>query len=115
MFNLVKRPDIEITDFLNELPSIKSELQKYKKEIIEQAGIEIKYQDYILKEEQMAKKMSALENLNINHINYDDLISLSAEGKEKLKKVKPQTIGQASRISGVSPSDISILMVYLGR
>ncbi|MBX9850757.1 MAG: tRNA uridine-5-carboxymethylaminomethyl(34) synthesis enzyme MnmG [Cytophagaceae bacterium] len=114
MYNLIKRPDIEIQDFLlNE--EIKKSFSSFEEELISFATIEVKYEDYIQKEEQIAQKMSALENLVIPNINYDQLISLSAEGREKLKKIKPQTIGQASRISGVSPADISILMVYLGR
>lgn len=115
LYNLIKRPDIEIIDFLEGNEDIRKEFEGYGKTILEQGAIEIKYEDYIQKEEQLAQKMSALENLVIPNINYDQLVALSAEGREKLKKIKPQTIGQASRISGVSPADISILMVYLGR
>lgn len=114
LYNLIKRPILEVHDFL-ERPEIKERLKTYDKEIIDLATIEIKYEDYIEKEEQIAQKMAALEDLVIPNINYDQLVALSAEGREKLKKIKPLTIGQASRISGVSPADISILMVYLGR
>jgi tRNA uridine 5-carboxymethylaminomethyl modification enzyme len=112
--NLIRRPNIEIGDF-QEIASIKQLYETYSAEIIEQASIEVKYADYIEKEEQIVQKMSALENHVIPNINYDQLMALSSEGREKLKKIKPNTIGQASRISGVSPSDISILMIYLGR
>jgi tRNA uridine 5-carboxymethylaminomethyl modification enzyme len=111
---LIKRPNIEILDF-QEVESIESLFASYPAEIIEQASIEVKYADYIEKEEQIVQKMSALENHVIPNIDYNNLMALSSEGREKLKKIQPQTIGQASRISGVSPSDISILMVYLGR
>jgi tRNA uridine 5-carboxymethylaminomethyl modification enzyme len=112
--SLIKRPNIEIADFkgLNEISKLH---ELYSEEIMEQASIEVKYADYIEKEEQIVQKMSSLENHIIPNINYDQLMALSSEGREKLKKIQPHTIGQASRISGVSPSDISILMVYLGR
>ena len=115
LYNLIKRPTVEIQDFLDNRPELKDRLKEFDKEIIDLATIEIKYEDYIEKEEQIAQKMTTLENLIIPNINYDQLMALSNEGREKLKKVRPLTIGQASRISGVSPSDISILMVYLGR
>jgi tRNA uridine 5-carboxymethylaminomethyl modification enzyme len=105
---------VEIEDFLVH-EEVKGLLKNFSSELLEQASIQIKYTDYIEKEEQIVQKMSALEDLIIPNINYDQIISLSSEGKEKLKKIKPLTLGQASRISGVSPSDISILMVYIGR
>jgi tRNA uridine 5-carboxymethylaminomethyl modification enzyme len=111
---LIKRPNIEISDF-QDIEEISKLYKTYSEEIIEQSSIEVKYADYIEKEEQIVQKMSALENHVIPNIDYNHLMALSTEGREKLKKIKPHTIGQASRISGVSPSDISILMVYLGR
>ncbi|HXA02125.1 MAG TPA: tRNA uridine-5-carboxymethylaminomethyl(34) synthesis enzyme MnmG [Cytophagaceae bacterium] len=112
--SMIKRPDMEIADFVAN-DSMKGLLKNFSTEIIEQASIQIKYADYIDKEEQLVQKMSALENLTIPNINYEQIMALSSEGKEKLKKIKPVTLGQASRISGVSPADISILMVYIGR
>jgi tRNA uridine 5-carboxymethylaminomethyl modification enzyme len=112
--NIIRRPDIEISDFLSN-DSMKGLLKNFSEEVIEQASIQIKYSDYIDKEEQLVQKMSALENHIIPNINYEQILALSSEGREKLKKIKPVTLGQASRISGVSPSDISILMVYIGR
>jgi tRNA uridine 5-carboxymethylaminomethyl modification enzyme len=114
IYNMIKRPDVEIQDFLIN-DEVNALLKNFSSELLEQASIQIKYTDYIEKEEQIVQKMSALEDLVIPNINYDQIIALSSEGKEKLKKIKPLTLGQASRISGVSPSDISILMVYIGR
>jgi tRNA uridine 5-carboxymethylaminomethyl modification enzyme len=114
IYSMIKRPDMEIEDFIKN-DEVRSLLKNYSTEILEQASIQIKYTDYIEKEEQIVQKMSALEDLVIPNINYDQIMALSSEGKEKLKKIKPLTLGQASRISGVSPSDISILMVYIGR
>jgi len=113
LYSLIKRPNIELKDF--ERLGLNLNLAIANKEIMEQVTIEVKYQDYIEKEEQVAKRMTLLENLSINRLNFDSISALSAEGREKLKKINPLTIGQASRISGVSPSDISILMVYLGK
>jgi tRNA uridine 5-carboxymethylaminomethyl modification enzyme len=116
LHNLIKRPGVDIADFLHINEEIKQLAEKYGSEIMEQASIDIKYKDYIEKEEQMAKKMLNLENMTIGEtINYDNVHAISNEAKEKFKKIQPKTIGQASRISGVSPSDISILMVYLGK
>ena len=84
--------------------------------VLEQVSILIKYEDYINKEHQLVEKMSHMDELKIyKYLNYDKIAALSNEAKEKLSKIKPQTIGQASRISGVSPADVSVLMVYLGR
>ena len=91
-------------------------LNQYDDEVIEQAVIHIKYESYIEKELLMAEKMSRLEDLNINpNFDYEKLLSISIEARQKLKKIKPQTLGQASRISGVSPADISVIMIHLGR
>ena len=83
---------------------------------MEQAEIEIKYHVYLEKEEELIKKMNTLENQAIpDNFNYDKIMSLSNESRQKFNKIKPQTLGQASRISGVNPSDVQILMVYMGR
>ncbi len=113
---LLKRPQITIDSLLTMGPEIKGSLAKYSVGILEQAEIQIKYQTYIEKEEMLVNKISGLENYLIpKSIQYKDINTLSSEAVEKLNKVRPVTIGQASRISGVSPTDISILMVYLGK
>jgi tRNA uridine 5-carboxymethylaminomethyl modification enzyme len=116
LYTLLKRPEISI----HQLPALDGELRtylgQYEDEILEQAEIAVKYESYIEKEEKTAERMRELENFHISQsFDYDRLIAMSKEGRDKLKKMRPATIGQASRISGVSPSDISILMVYLGR
>ena len=84
--------------------------------IFEQAEIEIKYSGYIDKEKRNAEKLKRLENIKIpRNFNYDNLASLSFEAKEKFNKLKPETLAQAARISGVNPSDISVLLVSMGR
>ena len=85
-------------------------------EILDQAEIQMKYDGYIEREQDQAEKMNRLENVKIpTDIDFKKLNSLSSEAKEKLSEIKPVTIGQASRVSGVSPSDVSVLLVYLGR
>jgi tRNA uridine 5-carboxymethylaminomethyl modification enzyme len=116
LYNLLKRPNMEINLFSEKLPEIKTLVEPYTQEEIEQAIIEVKYRDYIDKEEQMAQKMTQLENMVLNpDFDYKKIQALSIEAREKLSKLKPTTLGQASRISGVNPSDISILMIYMGR
>jgi tRNA uridine 5-carboxymethylaminomethyl modification enzyme len=91
-------------------------LNNYDKETIEQAEIKIKYESYFEKELEIVDKMRKMEDKEINpEFNYQNLVSLSKEAREKLMKIKPRTLGQASRISGVSPSDISVLMVHIAR
>ncbi|MGK7391919.1 MAG: tRNA uridine-5-carboxymethylaminomethyl(34) synthesis enzyme MnmG [Candidatus Cyclobacteriaceae bacterium M2_1C_046] len=112
---LLKRPQLSIDKILD-LNADLAELAKYPQEILEQAEIQIKYASYIDKEFELVKKMESLENYAIKgDFDYDRVKALSAEGREKLKKIQPATLGQASRISGVSPADISILMVYFGK
>ena len=107
---LTKRPNVSLNNLLGMV-----ELKKdYKKEVVDQVEINLKYESYIKKETEIVEKIERLESSRIPaSFNYSDVASLSAEGKEKLNKIKPKSIGQASRISGVSPSDVSILMVYL--
>lgn len=115
-YSILKRPEIELNDLKNLSDEIKTYLSIYDNEVLEQAVIHVKYESYIEKELLMAEKMARFENLNIvANIDYDKLTSISIEARQKLKKMKPQTLGQASRISGVSPADISVLMVHLGR
>jgi tRNA uridine 5-carboxymethylaminomethyl modification enzyme len=113
---LLKRPQLglkEIMDLDNEL---KSSFSKYPKEVLEQAEIQIKYASYIIKEQQMVDKLNSMEDFRIPpSFDYLAVPPLSAEGKQKLHKIRPETLGQASRISGVSPADLSILTVYLSR
>jgi len=114
--NIIKRPEINLSSIRSE-NIYKSKITKqYHDEVLEQVEIQVKYDSYLEKEHAMAEKINALESLRIPaQFDYDRLVALSAESKEKLKKQRPETIGQASRISGVKPADISILMVYLGR
>lgn len=113
---LLKRPQIGLTDIKEFDIEFKDYLSNYKKDVIEQAEIVIKYESYIEKESLMVEKLSNMENYKIPMtFDYLSITALSAEGKQKLYKVKPETLGQASRISGVSPADLSILTVYLGR
>nr|WP_206513857.1 tRNA uridine-5-carboxymethylaminomethyl(34) synthesis enzyme MnmG [Pseudoflavitalea rhizosphaerae] len=112
---LLLRPNIGLKEMIEELPSL-APLKGFSSEIIEQAEIQIKYDVYIEKEKEIVKKMSSLEDLMIpDNFDYDRVAALSNEALQKFKKIKPRTLGQASRISGVNPSDVQILMVYMGR
>lgn len=114
--NILSRPNVEINDMRRADQDLDSFLAPFDHETILQAEILTKYEGYLLKEQENADKLLRLEELKINaDYNYDVITSLSTEAREKLKKFKPYSIGQASRISGVSPSDISILLVHMGR
>jgi tRNA uridine 5-carboxymethylaminomethyl modification enzyme len=116
LHTILQRPEIAITDLHVFSEEIGSMINSYSLEVIEQAEILSKYKTYIEREKMNSEKMHNLENLIIKkEFDYNQLPSLSAEAKEKLLKIQPETLGQASRISGVSPSDVSVLMVYLGR
>ena len=116
LYNLLKRPEITIQNLLDISNIINLDINQYNIDVIEQVEISAKYESYLEKERIMAEKMSSLEDLKIpSHFDYNKLVALSSESKEKFKSIKPETIGQATRISGVKPADISILMVYLGR
>ena len=110
LYDLLKRPEITIEKLINygKIPNT------YSKEVIEQVEIYIKYEGYIKKEEKEVLRMSEMENTKIpEDIDYDKVINIASEAKDKLKKVLPTSLGQASRISGVNPSDIAMLSVYL--
>jgi len=114
--NLIRRPQLGIKDLKAVHPEIKTLLDKYSSEVQEQVEIQIKYESYIDREQKLAEKIGSLDSYKIkSDFDYDRVKALSAEGREKLKKIRPETIGQASRISGVSPADISILTIYLGK
>ncbi|MBU0489939.1 MAG: tRNA uridine-5-carboxymethylaminomethyl(34) synthesis enzyme MnmG [Bacteroidetes bacterium] len=117
LYNVLLRPQISIFgmfDALKSLGKLKADTGKSFEEIAEEAEIVMKYEGYIVKEEEMALKILTLENLKIkDDFDYEQVLSLSTEARQKLMKIRPATLGQASRISGVSPSDISVLMVYL--
>jgi tRNA uridine 5-carboxymethylaminomethyl modification enzyme len=116
VINLVRRPHIGMEEIKVIDKSIKVLLDKYSAEVQEQVEIFLKYETYIEREEKLAKKIEGLENYKIKvDFDYDRVKALSSEAREKLKKIKPETIGQASRISGVSPSDVSVLTIYLGK
>jgi len=113
---ILLRPGISLANLLESLPVLKKQLKVFTYPAIEQAEIQIKYEVYLRKEEEMISKMSALEEQIIpDSFNYENISSLSNEARQKFKKIRPQTLGQASRISGVNPSDVQILMVYMGR
>jgi tRNA uridine 5-carboxymethylaminomethyl modification enzyme len=113
---LLLRPEIELKDLMKAIPVLQKELSGFSKEVIEQASIQIKYDVYIEKEKELVERMSQLENLMIPEtFDYKKISALGNEAREKLSKIKPSTLGQASRISGINPSDVQILMVYMGR
>ena len=116
MFGVLTRPTITLLDFAIYSPKVKEFISQYDLESIEQAEILMKYEGYISKEHELADKQTRLEDLVLHDdFDYKRLTSLSSEAREKFNKIRPRTIGQASRISGITPSDISVLMVYLGR
>ncbi|WP_258100094.1 tRNA uridine-5-carboxymethylaminomethyl(34) synthesis enzyme MnmG [Marinoscillum pacificum] len=116
MYQVLKRPEINLQNLCDIDPELKSYMESYSAEVREQAEIQIKYETYIAREQENSEKMIALENKKINpEFDYSQITSLSSEAREKLLKIKPSTLGQASRISGVSASDVSILMVYLNK
>lgn len=113
---ILLRPDVEILDMMRVVNTVNSALSVFDNESIEQAGVQIKYEVYIEKEKELVQRMRQLEELEIpESFDYKKISSLGNEAREKLMKVKPRTLGQASRISGINPSDVQILMVYMGR
>ncbi len=116
LINLLTRPQVGILDLINNLPSLQSLSNQLQPDAIIDAEISIKYQGYIEKERLMAEKMDKLEHIVLDEsFDYNTISSISAEARQKLNTIKPRTLGQASRISGVNPSDISILLVHMGR
>ena len=117
MINVITRPELKLADFtkLDRVAEFIKE-NNINEEELEQTEIQIKYKGYIKKEQQNADKLSRLENLRIpTNINYDVMGSMSIEARQKLNKIRPATVAQASRISGVSPADISVLLIHMGR
>jgi len=113
---LLMRPAVDLKGLSIHVPQIHDVLSEFDAETIEQAEIQLKYDTYIEKEKEIAKRMGQLEELEIpENFNYEKISALSAEALQKFRRIKPRTLGQASRISGVNPSDVQILMVYMGR
>ena len=113
---LVLRPQMDLNKLASALPALQNFLQDYPQDFLESAEIAMKYEGYILKEQEMVEKMNRLEDLLIpDNFDFKQIQALSAEAREKLGRIKPRSIGQAGRISGVSPADISVLLVYMGR
>lgn len=116
LISILSRPGVSIEGLKNHIPELAQALDKIDREIVDTAEIDIKYEGYIVKEKEMAEKMNRLEDLRIyKDMDFSTLTALSAEAREKLSELRPRTIGQASRISGVSPADISVLLVHIGR
>lgn len=113
---ILLRPQVNINSLMKVSHELNELLKDVPRETIEQAEIQLKYDTYIAKEKELVEKANSLEQLIIpEHFDYSKLQSLSSEAKQKFTKIKPRTLGQASRISGVNPTDIQILMVYMGR
>jgi tRNA uridine 5-carboxymethylaminomethyl modification enzyme len=119
LYDLISRPEITLSGIAGQIPALQSLLEKtdtHRDEIVEAAEIEIKYSGYISRERALAEKMQRLEAILVKgRFNYEEVTQLSTEARQKLTAINPETLGQASRIPGVSPSDISVLLVLLGR
>lgn len=114
--SVLSRPGVHLDNLRGLVPDLDIFLDQYSSDVIESAEISVKYEGYLAKEQEMVEKMSRLEKLVLkDNFDYTSITSLSAEAREKLKTIRPRTLGQASRISGVSPSDISVLLVHVGR
>jgi len=119
LIEVAKRPQVrlnELIDVVKGLQEIYARCGNRAGEIVEAAEIAIKYEGYIAREKLMADKIKRLEKIKLDeNFDYNRLTSISTEARQKLSRIKPTSIGQASRISGVSPSDISVLLIYMGR
>ena len=119
LVELLKRPQVSLTALMSVHTGIEAILEgisPWEREVLEGSEIAIKYSGYIQREKLIAEKIKRLENLKLpDWINYSEIKGLTMEAREKLAKVKPESIGQASRMSGISPSDINVLLVMLGR
>ena len=116
LYNILLRPQVGIPTLAQALPELAQFLAPYEQEFTELAEINIKYEGYIQKEQDMVDKMSRLEDLHLHpDFDYAGINGLSNEARQNLARMKPRTIGQASRISGVNPADVSVLLVHLGR
>lgn len=114
--NFLKRPEIGMQELKRVHTTINDYVSAFEPEVQEQAEIQVKYITYIDREEKLAHKIEGLEHYKIKpDFDYDRVKALSSESREKLKKIKPETLGQASRISGVNPADISVLTIYMGK
>jgi tRNA uridine 5-carboxymethylaminomethyl modification enzyme len=113
---IILRPGVSLKDLKNNIERIESVFSEFSEFALEQAEIQIKYERYIEKEQELVERMSQLENMVIPDVfDFDKVQAISSEALQKFKKIRPRTLGQASRISGVNPSDVQILMVYMGR
>jgi tRNA uridine 5-carboxymethylaminomethyl modification enzyme len=113
---LLLRPDIQLKSLKHHVSAIGEALKDFSDDTIEQAEIQIKYQVYIDKEQELVTRMKEMEELAIpEHFDYKKIQALGIEAREKLNRIRPQTLGQASRISGINPTDVQILMVFMGR
>jgi len=116
LHGLLLRPHVDMGSLRKVVPALDEFLGNYEPEFIDTAVIDMKYEGYIERERERADKMNRLEGVRLfDHLDYEQLTSLSKEAREKLSQIRPETVGQASRISGVSPADISVLLVHIGR
>ena len=120
LYNIISRPQVTLNEFFKRFPEIKSKMEVIPEllfsNVIESVEIRIKYAGYINREKSAAEKLKRLENIKIeNRFDYQSILSLSTEAREKLSKINPKTIGQAHRIPGISPNDINVLLILLGR
>jgi tRNA uridine 5-carboxymethylaminomethyl modification enzyme len=116
LLSLLTRPQISLQDLITVIPELRERTANLHQTTIENAEISTKYEGYIQKEKAIVEKMEKLEHISLDeNYDYSRITSLSAEARQKLEQIKPKTLGQASRISGVNPSDISILLVHMGR
>jgi tRNA uridine 5-carboxymethylaminomethyl modification enzyme len=119
LYEVVKRPQVSLKDLVLLFPNlneIANACGSRRDEVMESVEIFVKYEGYIVREREMADKIKRLEKIRLDDsFDYDKLKSLSTEARQKLSRIRPKSIGQASRISGVSPSDISVLLIYMGR
>lgn len=113
---ILLRPNISLAELIKAVPRFESNLNSFRNDALEQAEIQLKYDVYIEKEKELVGRMNQMENLEIpDSFDYSKVAAISNEAREKLKRIRPRTLGQASRISGINPSDVQILMVYMGR
>jgi tRNA uridine 5-carboxymethylaminomethyl modification enzyme len=115
---VLSRPQIDLNTLIANSPSLKVKIEEYlsKTDVLNAVEIDVKYEGYIARERDLVEKMNRLEYIKLNDsLDYNSIESLSLEARQKLSQIRPATLGQASRISGINPSDISVLMVYIGR